>query len=630
MQTSTIGWPSGPPPAAVAELLRSLEFSINRKLDGQLHGQHQGITPGHGSEPGESRTYQPGDDVRRIDWNVTARTRELHVREQIADRDLEAWIVVDVSAAMHFGTRTSTKAQIALAAAATVGFLTARNQNRVGSVLVAGPHLRVTPPRLGRDNVRAILQAVADCPDTEGLGRGDLPDALRRVGALSKRRGFICIISDFAGDAWSPPMSALAMRHDLLAIGVVDPRELDMPPIGLVTFCDPSTGATREVMVTDALQRKFADRAGIGTRAARTDRPCIGWRLAGAVDRRGLARGDRRTRASAPSTSSDGPPMSWDFLAPYRLWLLLVVAAIAVAYVFAQRRRVRRTMRFTQIEMLDQIAPHRPSWRRHAVAGVQLVALTVGVIAAAQPVERSTTHPKAAGKIILLFDVSLSMQAEDVAPNRLEAAKQAGADFVDAVDPDVEVGLISFSGTIGTDVDPTTDRAQLIDAINALELGEGTAIGDAIAAGVRVLQRGKPTEESPGTLVVLSDGETTRGRPTADGAQIAADANVPVYTIAFGTEDGTITNPDTGEIDPVPVKLDDLQGAADATGGKAYVAPSTGELAKAYDDIRANLQQTTGDAVTTITELTWRYVLAAVVLLMIAWVLGLWWLRGPL
>ncbi len=322
--------------------------------------------------------------------------------------------------------------------------------------------------------------------------------------------------------------------------------------------------------------------------------------------------------------------MSWDFLAPSRLWLLLIVAGLAVAYVLAQRRRVTRTMRFTQIEMLDQIAPTRPSWRRHAVAGVQLAALTIGVLAAAQPVERSTTHPKAAGKIILLFDVSLSMQAEDVAPNRLEAAKQAGADFVDAVDADVEVGLISFSGTINNDVDPTTDRTRLTDAITALELGEGTAIGDAIAAGVRVLQRGKPTEESPGTLVVLSDGETTRGRPTADGAQIAADANVPVYTIAFGTEGGTITNPDTGEIDQVPVKLDDLQSAADATGGKAYVAPSAGELAKAYEDIRANLQQTTGDAVTTITELTWRYVLVAVSLMMIAWVLGLWWLRGPL
>ncbi|MDP9465262.1 MAG: DUF58 domain-containing protein [Actinomycetota bacterium] len=257
----SIEWPSGPTPATIAEVLRSLEFTINRRLDGQLHGQHQGITPGHGSEPGESRLYQPGDDVRRIDWNVTARTRELHVRDQIADRDLEAWIVVDVSAAMHFGTQRSTKAQIALAAAATVGFLTARNQNRLGAVLVAGPHLRVTPPRLGRDNVRAILQSVADSPDTEGLGRGDLSEALRRVGALSKRRGFICVISDFAGVDWSPPMSALAMRHDLLAIGIVDPREFDVPPIGLVTFSDPSTGATREVMITGSVQRRFADRA---------------------------------------------------------------------------------------------------------------------------------------------------------------------------------------------------------------------------------------------------------------------------------------------------------------------------------------------------------------------------------
>lgn len=261
---STIDWPNGPTPASIAELLRSLEFAINRRLDGRLHGQHQGITPGHGSEPGESRTYQPGDDVRRIDWNVTARTRELHVRDQIADHDLEAWLVVDVSAAMHFGTQHSTKAQIALAAAATVGFLTARNQNRLGSVLVAGPHVRVTPPRLGRDNVRAILQAVADSPDTEKLGRGDLPEALRRVGALSKRRGFVCVISDFAGTDWSSPMSALAMRHDLLAIGIVDPREFDVPPVGLVTFSDPSTGATREVMVTGHVQRRFADLAAKG------------------------------------------------------------------------------------------------------------------------------------------------------------------------------------------------------------------------------------------------------------------------------------------------------------------------------------------------------------------------------
>jgi Ca-activated chloride channel family protein len=322
--------------------------------------------------------------------------------------------------------------------------------------------------------------------------------------------------------------------------------------------------------------------------------------------------------------------MSWDFLAPERLWLLLVVAGLVGAYIVAQRRRAVHTVRFTQIDMLEQIAPRRPGWRRHAIAGVQLAALTIGVFGAAQPVERSTSRPVSSGKIILLFDVSLSMEADDVAPTRLDAAKQAGADFVDAVDADIDVGLISFSGTVDNGVEPTTDRERLTTAIEALELGEGTAIGDAIAAGVRVLQRGEPTDESPGTLVVLSDGETTRGRPTADGAQVASEANVPVYTIAFGTAGGAIMNPDTGLPDPVPVKLDELQAAADATGGKAYVAPSADELAKAYEDIRANLQETPGAAVTSIHELTWRYVLAAVVLLMVAWALGLWWLRGPL
>jgi Ca-activated chloride channel family protein len=310
--------------------------------------------------------------------------------------------------------------------------------------------------------------------------------------------------------------------------------------------------------------------------------------------------------------------------------LLLVVAGLVVAYLLAQRRRAAHTVRFTQIEMLDQIAPRRPSWRRHAVAGVQLAALTIGVVGAAQPVDRSVTHPKAAGRIIMLFDVSLSMGANDVDPNRLDAAKKAGTDFVDKVDPDIEVGVISFSGTVDVAVEPTTDRTQISNAISALQLGEGTAIGDAIAAGVRILQRGQSGKDSPGTLVVLSDGETTRGRPTADGAKLAADAKVPVYTIAFGTDHGAIDNPNTGAPDPVPVKLDELQNAADTTGGKAYVAPSADELAKAYSDIRAHLQQSVGDAVTTIHELTWRYMLAAVVLMMLAWGLGLWWLRGPL
>jgi len=259
--TATTDWPAGPPTEHVAELVRSLELTINRRLDGFLHGNHQGITPGHGSEPGEARLYQPGDDVRRIDWNVTARTQETHVREQIADRDLEAWLIVDTSASMRFGTTVSEKSQIALAASAGVGFLTARNQNRLGAVLVAGPRLKVIPPRTGRDQVRAVLTAVASPPPAEGLGRADLVAAIDRVAVISRRRGFVAVISDFAGEDWVDPLARLGMRHDLLAITVHDPRELDVPPVGMIEVVDPATGRQREVRVTPAVQRRFAEAA---------------------------------------------------------------------------------------------------------------------------------------------------------------------------------------------------------------------------------------------------------------------------------------------------------------------------------------------------------------------------------
>jgi uncharacterized protein (DUF58 family) len=251
-------WPAGPASGDVAELIRTLELTVNRKLDGMLHGQHQGLTPGHGSEPGEARGYQPGDDVRRIDWAVTARTNDLHVRDLIADRDLQAWMVVDASAAMRFGTAKAEKAQIALAAAAAIGFLTARNQNRLGAVLAAGPYVRLIPPRPGRDQVRAVLQGIAGAPDVEGQGHTDLAGAIGRVAALARQRGFVAVISDFSGAGWQRPLGALAGRHEVLAVQVNDQREHDLPPVGWVTLADPATGAQREVRVTPEVQRRFA------------------------------------------------------------------------------------------------------------------------------------------------------------------------------------------------------------------------------------------------------------------------------------------------------------------------------------------------------------------------------------
>lgn len=251
-------WP-GPPDAQLAEILRTLELRINRKLDGLLHGQHQGITPGHGSEPGESRPYIIGDDVRRIDWNVTARTRELHVRELISDRDLEAWLAVDLSPSMAFGTALAEKRSVALGAAAAVGFLTARAQNRVGAVVGTADRRRAVPPRTGRDHLRAVLTLIGTAPIEDGAGRTDLGALLDDVAGRSRRRGFVCVISDFLADpaTWQRQLGMLATRHDVLAIEIVDPRELDLPAVGALMLRDPSSGSVREVRVTEAVRERY-------------------------------------------------------------------------------------------------------------------------------------------------------------------------------------------------------------------------------------------------------------------------------------------------------------------------------------------------------------------------------------
>jgi uncharacterized protein (DUF58 family) len=248
---------------ALAQTLRTLELTITHKLDGLLHGQYQGLTPGHGSEPGEARTYIAGDDVRRIDWSVTARTQELHVRELIADRDLVAWLAVDASASMAFGTDRSEKRNVALGAAAAVGFLTARGQNRIGGIIAAGPQRRTFPPRGGRDHLRGMLAVLATSSAPEGAGRTDLGSLCAEVAAHARRRGFVCLISDFLAppDTWRTQLGALAMRHDVLAVEIVDQRELDLPAIGTMTLRDPATGAIRELRVTESVRRRYAEAA---------------------------------------------------------------------------------------------------------------------------------------------------------------------------------------------------------------------------------------------------------------------------------------------------------------------------------------------------------------------------------
>jgi len=337
-----------------------------------------------------------------------------------------------------------------------------------------------------------------------------------------------------------------------------------------------------------------------------------------------------------------------EFLHENRLWFLMLVALLGVAYVFVLQWRRSATVRFTQVELLDQVAPHRPGWRRHVVAVLQLAGLAAGVVATAQPFRTTTERTESEGRILVAFDVSLSMEATDVDPTRLNAAKEAATAFVARVEPDIEVGLLSFAGSVSVDVRPTLDRTVVENAIDGLDLAESTAIGDALAAGTELLvdlaadneggddetagggTDSPPGEDdlAPGAIVLLTDGETTVGRMTEEGAQIAAEAGVPVFTIAFGTADGTIEDPRSGEIVSVAVKPEELENVAEVTGGQAFEAATESELTEVYEAIRDSLGETLGEEIQVTTELTWQWAAAAMILLGAAWALALWWLRG--
>ncbi len=255
-----------------AEILRRLEFVITHRLDGLLHGDHLGLVPGHGSDLGETRAYVAGDDVRRIDWNVTARMQHPHIRTTIADRELETWVVVDRSASLEFGTAMCTKADLATSAMAAMGFVTAHTGNRFGAMLLDPQGETVVPARGGRDHLMRILHLLVR-DDTEDGGAVDLAGALKKLSAIVRRRGLVVVVSDFLTDeAWEQPLRMLATRHEVLAIEVVDPRELELPEVGTLTLVDPESGRAQRIDTSSAALRSRYAAAAAEQRAAIAER----------------------------------------------------------------------------------------------------------------------------------------------------------------------------------------------------------------------------------------------------------------------------------------------------------------------------------------------------------------------
>lgn len=246
-------------PARLDAALRNLELTVRVRLDGLLQGNHLGLLPGPGSEPGEARPYTPGDDVRRMDWAVTARTTEPHVRETIADRELETWVVLDMSPSLNFGTTGCEKRDLAVAALAAVTHLTRGGGNRIGAIVATGAQTVRFPPRGGLPHARMLVRKVAELPPTPDGTRGDLTAALEQLRRPPRRRGLAVVISDFLGEPeWERSLRGLASRHELLAVEVLDPRELDLPDVGTVVLADPETGRQREIQTTPLLRREYA------------------------------------------------------------------------------------------------------------------------------------------------------------------------------------------------------------------------------------------------------------------------------------------------------------------------------------------------------------------------------------
>jgi Ca-activated chloride channel homolog len=311
------------------------------------------------------------------------------------------------------------------------------------------------------------------------------------------------------------------------------------------------------------------------------------------------------------------------FQSPLWLLALLVVAALVAVYVFLQLRRKAYAARFTNVALLGTIVPKRPGWRRHLAFGIVALGLATLVVSLAVP-STEVRVPRERATVVMAVDVSLSMQATDIEPDRFRAMQKAAKEFVDVLPERINLGLVSFAGTATTVVPPTTDRPQVSNAIDNLDLAEATAIGEAIFTSLTAIENFQSTidtsteELPPARIVLLSDGFNTVGRPDTQAIDAARAAGVPVSTIAFGTDYGTLDL--DGETVPVPVDRATLEDIADQTGGSYSEAASAAELEQVYADLGSQIGYTTEPK-----DVSYWFVRGGVLLALIGAVMSLLW-----
>jgi Ca-activated chloride channel family protein len=277
-----------------------------------------------------------------------------------------------------------------------------------------------------------------------------------------------------------------------------------------------------------------------------------------------------------------------NFVDPWWFLLLIAVALLTGGYVVAQRVRRKRVLRFTNLELLERVAPKRERWSRHVPAAFLLAALALLTVALAGPTSEQRV-PRNRATVMLVVDVSLSMKATDVKPSRLEAAQVAAKSFAEGLTPGINLGLISFAGSATVLVAPTTDRAAVTQSIDGLKLAQSTATGDALVAAMASIDSfgkvvGGAEGPPPARIVLMTDGKETVGtRKAFDAAEDAKKAGTPISTISFGTENGVVDI--EGRQQSVPVDDDSMKEIAKISGGEFFKAASAEELRRVYDTL---------------------------------------------
>jgi Ca-activated chloride channel family protein len=275
------------------------------------------------------------------------------------------------------------------------------------------------------------------------------------------------------------------------------------------------------------------------------------------------------------------------FMRPERLWWLVLIPVLIGLYLVLIQRRRSRARGGVGIRGLEKVLPKQQAWKRHVAVGAAILALGALNVAFAQP-KGEVLVPRDRATVVIALDVSRSMMATDVQPDRMDAAKAAAIDFVNIMPPGFNVALVRFAGTAAVVVPPTTDHAMVTAAIQNLEVAPSTAIGDGIFAALDAIAQAppdpnRPDDVAPGAIVLLSDGSTNSGRPSGDAAKAAKDQKIPIYTIAYGTDYGYVES--NGQRQPVPVDHYELQQIANISGGKKFAAGSSAQLKEVYSAI---------------------------------------------